>query len=176
MLCFFCYCAIEQTVGLWAATWLVNARGIGEVTAAGYAGLFYLGVTLGRGAAGFLTLRLSDTRMVRLGHGLIALGLLALLLPLGNTAALIGLVVVGLGCAPVYPSLIHATPAHFGADRSQAVIGVQMASAYTGTFLMPPLFGFLANALTLELFPWYLLLLLIAMFLAHRVLCAKTEA
>ena len=175
MLCFFCYCALEQTVGLWASSYLVTARGVDAVTAAGYGSLFFLGVTAGRALSGFVTLRLSDTQMVRLGQLLTALGVALLLLPLGNGAALAGLAVVGLGCAPVYPSLIHATPAHFGAGRSQAVIGVQMASAYVGTSLMPPLFGALASKTTIRLFPAYLLLLLAVMALSHEALCRATR-
>lgn len=175
MLCFFCYCALEQTVGLWASSYLVTARGVDAVTAAGCGSLFFLGVTAGRALSGFATLRLSDTQMVRLGQLLTALGGALLLLPLGNNAALTGLVVVGLGCAPVYPSLIHATPAHFGAGRSQAVIGVQMASAYVGTSLMPPLFGALASKTTIRLFPAYLLLLLAVMALSHEALCRATR-
>lgn len=175
MLCFFCYCALEQTVGLWASSYLVTARGVDAVTAAGYGSLFFLGVTAGRALSGFATLRLSDTQMVRLGQLLTALGVALLLLPLGNGAALAGLAVVGLGCAPVYPSLIHATPAHFGAGRSQAVIGVQMASAYVGTSLMPPLFGALASKTTIRLFPAYLLLLLAVMALSHEALCRATR-
>ena len=174
MLCFFCYCATEQTVGLWASSYLVNVRGVDAATAAGYGSLFFFGITAGRAVSGFVTLRLSDAQMVRLGQGLIAAGLALLLLPLGTAAALTGLIVVGCGCAPVYPSLIHATPAHFGAARSQAVIGVQMASAYVGTSLMPPLFGCLASRTTIRLFPAFLLILLILMTASHEALCKKT--
>lgn len=174
MLSFFCYCAIEQTVGLWASSYLVTARGVDAVTAAHYGSLFFLGVTAGRAISGFVTMRLNDAQMVRLGLGIIALGLFPLLLPLGNTVALYGLIVVGLGCAPVYPSLIHATPAHFGAERSQVIIGVQMASAYVGTSLMPPLFGALAAWTTIRLFPAYLLALLVLLIAAHESLCRRT--
>ena len=175
MLCFFCYCALEQTVGLWASSYLVTVRGVDEVTAARYGSLFFLGITVGRAVSGFVTMRLSDTRMVRLGQGIIVAGLLLLFLPLGNGAALAGLIIIGLGCAPVYPSLIHATPAHFGAGRSQAIIGVQMASAYVGTSLMPPLFGWLAAHSSLRLFPAYLLILLILMVASHEKLCRSTD-
>ncbi len=175
MLCFFCYCATEQTVGLWASSYLVNARGVDAVTAARYGSLFFLGITAGRAISGFVTMKLNDTQMVRLGQGLIAAGILLLILPLGERAALTGLIVVGLGCAPVYPSLIHATPAHFGAERSQAIIGIQMASAYVGTSLMPPLFGWLAAKTTIRLLPAYLLVLLAFMIVSHETLCKKTD-
>ena len=175
MLCFFCYCAIEQTVGLWASSYLVTARGVDAATAARYGSLFFLGVTAGRAISGFLTLKLDDAQMVRLGQCLIALGIAPLILPLENRAALIGLIVLGLGCAPVYPSLIHAAPARFGAERSQAIIGVQMASAYVGTSLMPPLFGALAARTTIRLLPVYLLALLVVMIGSHETLCNRAK-
>ena len=175
MLCFFCYCAAEQTVGLWASSYLVTARGVDPVTAAKCGSLFFLGITAGRAVSGFLTFKLGDREMVRLGLGIIALGILLVLLPVGNGAALAGLILIGLGCAPVYPSLIHSTPAHFGAERSQAIIGVQMASAYTGTSLMPPLFGALAARTSIRFFPLYLLVLLVLMILSHERLIRSTE-
>ena len=175
MLCFFCYCAVEQTVGLWASSYLVTARGVDPVTAAKCGSLFFLGITAGRAVSGFLTFKLGDREMVRLGFGIIALGILLVLLPVGNGAALAGLILIGLGCAPVYPSLIHSTPAHFGAERSQAIIGVQMASAYTGTSLMPPLFGALTAHTSIRFFPLYLLVLLVLMILSHERLVRSTE-
>lgn len=175
MLCFFCYCAIEQTAGLWASSYLVLYKGVAEGTAARFASLFFLGITLGRAASGFLTLRLNDSQMVRLGEGIIVLGVAALLLPFGQAAALAGLVLTGLGCAPIYPSIIHATPARFGADRSQAIIGVQMASAYVGTCLMPPLFGLIANHITVALLPVYLAVIAAVMIGMHELLCRRTR-
>lgn len=172
MICFFCYCALEQTTGLWASSYLVLHRGVDAQTAASYASLFYLGITIGRGISGFLTIRFSDKRMVQIGEGIIALGILILFLPFGiRMLSLAGLVLIGLGCAPVYPCLIHSTPAHFGADKSQAVIGVQMASAYVGTCLMPPLFGLLARGISITLFPAFLLILLALMLMMHEKLC-----
>ena len=175
MLTFFCYCAIEQTTGLWASSYLVLHKGIAEDTAARFASLFYLGITLGRAISGFLTLRLRDAQMTRLGEGIIFFGLLAMLLPLGNGAALAGLVLLGLGCAPVYPCIIHSTPDHFGADKSQAIIGVQMASAYVGTLAMPPLFGLIANHVTVALLPVYLVVIAVLMAGMHEVLCRQTR-
>ena len=172
MLSFFCYCAIEQTIGLWASSYLVIARGIDEVTAAGYASLFFLGITAGRAASGFATFRLDDRQMVRLGIALIALGIALMCLPLGAQAALAGLVVIGLGCAPVYPSLIHATPAIFGAERSQSMIGLQMASAYVGTSLNPPLFGQLVRFVPIGALPLYALVFLAVMAVMHERLYA----
>ena len=119
MVTFFCYCALEQTAGLWAASYLMLHEGISSETAAFYASLFYIGITVGRGASGFLTMRFNDTRMIRLGLILILAGVLTILLPLGGNTSLAGLIIVGLGCAPVYPCVIHSTPERFGADRSR---------------------------------------------------------
>jgi len=148
-------------------------KGIDEETAARFASLFYLGITGGRFLCGFLTMRFDDSTMIRLGEGVLAVGLLCLLLPLGNTAALAGLVISGVGCAPIYPSIIHSTPAHFGAERSQALIGVQMASAYVGTLAMPPIFGLMARHISVSLLPVYLASLTVLMVVMHELLCRR---
>ncbi len=170
---FFCYCAIEQTTSLWASSYLVLARGVDEVTAARWAALFFLGITAGRAASGFLTMLLSDSQMIRLGECILGAGIVILGLPVGSTGALVGLLLIGLGCAPIYPCIIHSTPAHFGADRSQALIGVQMASAYTGTCLMPPLFGLIANHIHVGLLPIFLLVLLALMAFLYQQLTRR---
>lgn len=174
MITFFAYCALEQTAGLWASSYLSNFRGINPVTAAGYASLFYLGITGGRAISGFITFLLNDSQMIRLGQGIAALGLLLLLFAPIDALSLAGLVIIGLGCAPIYPSIIHSTPAHFGTDKSQAVIGVQMASAYLGNVFMPPLFGLIARYTSIALYPVYLILLLILMIIMHERLCKRT--
>jgi len=168
MAMFFCYCALEQTAGLWGSSFLVLHGGMSAADAARFAALFYLGITAGRAIGGFLTAALSDAGMVRLGQGLVLAGLLALLLPFGGAAAKGGLVLIGLGCAPIYPSMLHATPGRFGTDRSQAIIGLQMASAYVGTCLMPPLFGLIARYINIAWLPVYLLLLLAVMAVTHE--------
>ncbi len=175
MLMFFCYSAIEQTSGLWASSYLVLHKGVAPETAATFASLFYIGITIGRAISGFITMKLNDTQMIRLGQGIILLGVLALFLPLGSTISLIGFILIGLGCAPIYPCIIHSTPDHFGADRSQAIIGVQMASAYVGTCLMPPIFGLIANNITVALLPAYLILFLVLLSVMHEILIQKTR-
>ncbi len=165
---FFCYSAVETTVFLWGASYLVLHLGLAEAESARLAGLFYLGMTVGRALGGFLTMRLNDRQMIRLGQTLTGLGILILLLPLGKAAAAAGLLVLGLGCAPIYPCFIHATPSYFGADRSQAVIGVQMAGAYVATSFMPPVFGLVAQYITPALFPVYLLAFLATMVVLHE--------
>ena len=173
LLCFFCYCALEQTTGLWASSFLTLYKGVPAETAASFASMFFIGITIGRGLCGFITMKLDDTNMVRMGQIITAVGVVILLLPLSSTVSLIGFVMIGLGCAPVYPSLIHSTPSHFGADKSQAIIGIQMASAYVGTCLMPPLFGFLAQHITVALLPYYLFVFLCLMTIMHETLVRK---
>ena len=175
MLTFFCYCAMEQTTGLWAASWMVNAKGIDATAAARFASLFYTGITLGRAISGFITLKLNDTQMVRLGLGIITVGLILILQDYSKVFALFGLVIIGLGCAPIYPSMIHSTPSRFGENNSQSIIGVQMASAYVGNTLMPPFFGLLVRSFDVSLFPVYLIVILILMVLGHHGLVKKTK-
>ena len=174
LVCFFCYCALEQTTGLWASSYLTLHKGVSADTAASFASMFYLGITVGRALSGFLTMKLNDVQMIRLGEVIIGIGVLVMLLPFGQSLSLTGLILIGLGCAPVYPCVIHSTPAHFGADKSQAIIGIQMACAYVGTCLMPPVFGLIANHITVALLPVYLLLILAVMIVMHEVLCKKT--
>ncbi len=174
MITFFCYCAVEQTAGLWASSYLVLHSGVTSEAAAGFASLFYIGITVGRALAGFLTIKFNDTQMIRLGQVLILSGILLLLLPLGGTAGLAGLIIIGLGCAPIYPSIIHSTPDHFGAENSQAVIGVQMAAAYVGILVMPPVFGLIATHISASLLPLYLLAILLLMAVMHEKLLKQT--
>lgn len=174
MLCFFCYCALEQTAGLWASSYLTLHKGVSSETAAIFASLFYIGITVGRAISGFITMKLNDTQMVRLGQSIIVLGIMAMVLPGSNVLALAGLILIGLGCAPIYPCVIHSTPAHFGADKSQAIIGVQMAFAYIGILAMPPLFGVLASRISVALLPCYLFAILVVMVIMHELLTKKT--
>lgn len=166
LLSFFCYCAVEQTAGLWGASYMVMSRGMAPEEAAKWTSVFYLGITAGRFLCGFIAMKWSDKQMVRLGQGIMAVGILLLLLPLGNVAMGAGLLMIGMGCAPIYPSLLHATPENFGVGHSQAMMGVQMACAYLGTTLMPPLFGLIAQHISIQLYPFYLMVFLALMLLA----------
>ena len=163
LVAFFCYCGLEQTCILWGSSYFVLQIGLDEETAASYAALFMAGLTFGRFLNGFLTYKINDTNLIRLGQGIIGLGVLALFLPLGQPAAMAGLTLMGLGCAPIYPCIIHSTPERFGENHSQTLIGVQMASAYIGICCMPPLFGILANGIGVWLLPWYTGAILILM-------------
>ena len=154
---FFAYCAVEATSALWATSFLVRQRGVEPEVAAIYAALFFIGITVGRFISGFIADKLGDKNMIKMGVIITFLGIFAVWLPItSNWLALNGLVIIGLGCAPIFPAAIHATPAIFGKERAQSIIGVQMASAYTGTTLMPPLFGLIANYVDIRLFPVFL--------------------
>lgn len=166
---FLAYCALEQTTGLWASTYLVQVRQVDPETAARFASFFFLGITFGRFLSGFFADYLGDRQLVRLGSGILLGGIVCVMLPLtSDWLALVGLLIIGFGGAPIYPAIIHATPDNFGAEYSQSVIGVQMAAAYVGTTFMPPLFGLLAEYVSLRLYPGYLLFFGLLMFAASE--------
>jgi fucose permease len=158
---FFCYCALEIVTGLWGTSYLVAVRGIPGERAARWIAFFYFGITLGRFASGFLTAFICNRNMIRLGQALAAFGIGLLIFGAAEAALLPAFFVIGLGCAPVYPALLHETPANFGAERSQAAMGLQMASAYIGTTVMPPVFGRIAANTGFEIFPFFIGLILI---------------
>ena len=158
LIAFLGYCALESTAGLWASSYLVLKRGISPEIAARYASLFFIGITAGRFLSGFISDKIGDRNMIRIGIAVIFAGIAAVWLPIkSDWLCLNGLIIIGLGCAPVFPSIIHATPENFGKQNSQAIVGVQMASAYTGSTLMPPLFGLIANNINIGLYPVFLL-------------------
>jgi len=160
----FALCAVEMTTVLWASTYLVVHRGVEPEVAASYAALFFIGITVGRFVSGFVADKVGDRNMIRIGIGIIFVGILAIGVPIASDVlALNGLIIVGLGSAPIFPAVIHATPTNFGKVKSQSIIGVQMASAYTGTTLMPPLFGWIADYVSIGLFPVFLLVMTILM-------------
>ncbi len=160
---FFFYSALELTTGLWGSSYMVAVRGISPETAAKWISLFYLGITAGRFFSGFLTLWFSDDAMVRLGEGTAIVGIILLLLPLHNLFLCVGLILTGLGCAPIYPSLLHATPQRFGKSLSQSLMGTQMAISYLGSTTMPPVSGFLSEKISMGLYPVLLLVFALCM-------------
>lgn len=154
---FYAYCAAEATVMLWASSYLVSVKGISAETAAAFASLFFIGITAGRFISGIFSEKVGDRTLIRVGAAVITFGIVLILLPLKTSAlSLTGLIVIGLGCAPIYPSIIHSTPYNFGKENSQSIIGIQMASAYVGSTFMPPVFGLIANHISIKLFPVYL--------------------
>ena len=172
-LTFFCYCSLELSTSLWASSYLVQKWSFTPEAAAGFASMFYIGITVGRLANGFLAMKLSDRFLIRMGVVLIACGVLLLFVPLNAFFAFAAFVVIGLGCAPIYPCIIHMTPSIFGRDKSQAMIGMQMAFAYTGFLIMPTLFGVIADNISIGLLPVYILTLLAVMFIMHELVVKK---
>ena len=174
-LTFFCYCALELTTSLWASTYLVERWQITPEIAAGFASMFYIGITLGRLINGFFAIKFSDKFLIRTGFIIIAVGTGLMFIPWHSAFALVGLVIAGFGCAPIYPCIIHMTPTIFGREKSQSMIGVQMAFAYTGFLTMPPLFGVFADYGMVYLLPVFMIVLLALMALLHEVAIKRAK-
>ena len=172
---FYGYCALEQTVGLWAGSFMVLALGMEGKLAASYVALFYFGITFGRFLSGFFTMKWKDEQMVLGGSAIVFFGIFLLFTPWSKALVLPALILIGLGCAPVYPSVIHSTPYNFGVEHSSALIGAQMAAAYVGTLIMPPLFGVLGRSFSMKLFPYYSMFLLLFMVFTYRRMLQVTK-
>lgn len=168
LVAFLFYCGIELTMGLWGSSYLVRARGLDAATAAAWVSSFYGSITVGRLIAGFITLKVNNKMLIRLGEGIILLGVLLLFLPLPSIFALGGFILIGLGCAPIYPSMLHETPVRFGKENAQLVMGFQMAVAYVGSTFLPPLFGFIATNTSLALLPAFILVYIAAMLVSSE--------
>jgi len=116
-------------------------------------------------------MKFNDKQMIRLGMLLVFAGVIVVMCPLPEIMILAGFILMGVGCAPIYPCIIHSTPDIFGTDKSQAIVGVQMASAYTGSLVMPALFGLVANHINVAWLPGYLFVILLGMiFMYERLL------
>ncbi|MBM6614341.1 MFS transporter [Desemzia sp. RIT804] len=163
VLSFFLYSAIETTTGLWSSTYLVEYKALTPELAARWTSLFFLGITVGRLVSGFLTYSISNKNLIRLGQLICASGGIVLLLPLPDFFAMLGLLLIGLGCAPMYPSMMHDTPNRFGRSASQSVMGLQVAFAYVGSSIMPLIFSGLVSVSTIALFPYYILFSIVLM-------------
>lgn len=164
LLGFLAYCAAETTTMQWASTYFVEVKGISIERAASFASLFYIGITAGRFISGFITDKLGDRKMILLGSSVLIVGILTLAIPSSSyELAFASFIIIGLGCAPIYPCIIHSTPYNFGAKNSGVIIGIQMASAYLGATFMPPIFGVLGNASTFAIMPLYLLVFVLLM-------------
>lgn len=173
LLCFFCYSAVEQTIMLWCGSYLVLHLNIFEEIAASFSSLFVVGMTIGRIISGFISTKLNEKKMIRLGSIFMVLGLILMILNLGNIISFIGIGLLGLGCAPIYPSIVHSIPVYFGKDKSQAIIGIQMAFAYLGIVLMPSLFGLIVEYVGIYFLSIYLLIFTVLMIILHELLIRK---
>lgn len=177
LLGFLAYCAAETTTMQWASTYFVEVKGISVERAASFASLFYIGITAGRFISGFITDKLGDRKMILLGSSVLIVGILTLAIPSSSyELAFASFIIIGLGCAPIYPCIIHSTPYNFGAKNSGAIIGIQMASAYLGATFMPPIFGVLGNASTFAIMPLYLLVFVILMLVMIELTFRVTKS
>lgn len=166
LIAFLCYCGIELTTGLWASSFLVFNSGLSAGLAAKWVSLYYLGITVGRFLAGFLSMKLNNKQMIRVGQLICLLVAVLLMIPFSNNFKLVGLILIGLGCAPIYPAMLHETPNKFGKDLSQEIMGIQMATAYVGSTIVPPLFGMLSKFSGFGILPGFLLIFIVVMLLS----------
>ncbi len=170
LLSFFCYCAVETTTGLWGGTFLVQHLGLSANTAAKWVSLYYLGITAGRFLSGFLAMKMNNISLIRLGQVICTLGGISLVLPFSKYFSLAGFILIGLGCAPIYPGMLHETPRRFGKEISQAIMGIQMAFAYVGSTFMPPAFGFLSEVTGIVILPFFLLIFIVLMIISSEMI------
>lgn len=176
LVAFLCYCGVESTAGLWATSFTVGAYGLSPEVAARFGALFYLGETGGRFLSGFIADRMGDKRMIYTGSFVMLSGIILLMLPACGTVTVVaGLLILGLGAAPIYPCVIHSTPESFGRENSQALVGIQMASAYLGNIFIPPLFGIIADYISVSLYPFFLGLIAIGMLCSLRLMYRKLK-
>lgn len=169
LISFFCYCAIELTTGLWASSFLVVNSGLSVEKAAKWVSLYYLGITVGRFLAGFVAIKLNNKQMIRIGQVICIIGAFLLMMSFSSNVQLVGLILIGLGCAPIYPAMLHETPNRFGKELSQGIMGIQMSTAYVGSTFVPPIFGFLSGILGFNILPYFLIMLMILMLVTSEI-------
>ncbi|WKA54741.1 MFS transporter [Planococcus shixiaomingii] len=172
LIAFLFYCGAESAIGLWGSSFLVNVKDLSIETAAKWVSLYFAGITVGRFVTGFISLKISNYTLIRTGQAMALGGAILLLLPLPAIFSLVGFVLIGLGLAPIFPSMLHETPTRFGKEHSQTIMGYQMALAYTGSTFLPPLLGFMASQSTIAIFPFVIAIFIAAMFLSSELLNA----
>ena len=175
LLVFFLYCTIEMVTALWGASYLVSVKGVQRETAAAAISLYFIGITAGRFISGFVTMKLNNRLMVRIGQVIIGCGIIVLVLPFGEITLFPGLFLIGLGCAPIFPSLLHETPRNFGKEYSHIIIGLQMGCAYIGTSIMPPVFGWLTSVMSFKIFPVFIGVVLVIKVIVAEVMNRKVD-
>lgn len=173
LLGFFCYCAVETTAGLWGASYMVQIKGISKEIAAGWLTAYYFGITIGRLVNGFLTMKLESKNLIRIGQILIGAGAI-LLFFVSGWGNMVGLLFIGAGCAPIYPSMLHETPHRFGKENSSRLMGIQMASAYVGTTLVPPVVGLISSQVSLSVYPMAIIILTLLMVVSSEIVNKNT--
>jgi fucose permease len=170
LLSFLFYCGVEATIGLWGSSFLVNVKELPAAVAAQWVSFYYGGITIGRFITGFITFKVNNRTLIRMGQFIALAGAILLLLPFPPAFSLVGFIMVGLGLAPIFPCMLHETPTRFGKKHSQTIMGYQMAVAYTGSTFMPPLLGFIASQSTIGIFPICIVIVVAAMlFCSERL-------
>jgi fucose permease len=167
---FLLYCGVEATMGLWGSSFLVNVKELPAAVAAQWVSFYYGGITIGRFITGFITFKVNNRTLIRMGQLIALAGAILLILPFPSSFSLVGFIMVGLGLAPIFPCMLHETPTRFGKKHSQTIMGYQMAVAYTGSTFMPPLLGFVAAQSTIGIFPFCIVIFVVAMLLSSESL------
>lgn len=158
LMVFLFYCAAEYAMGLWGSSYLVQTKGVSLETAARWVAFYYAGITVGRVLSGFISFKLSNTRMITLGLFIALLGGGLLFIEGASVVTMAAFVLIGLGFAPVFPSMTHETPHRFGKGQTQHIIGFQMASAYIGIAVFPPLLGVVIEKTSMGIFPVFIVM------------------
>ncbi|MFD2627650.1 MFS transporter [Oceanobacillus kapialis] len=170
LLSFLFYCGVEATVGLWGSSFLVNVKDLSAATAAQWVSFYWGGLTVGRFLTGFVTFKMSNRMLIRIGQITALVGAALLVLPFPHPISLVGFIMIGFGLAPIYPCMLHETPTRFGKTHSQTIMGYQMAVAYTGSTFLPPLLGWIASLSTIAIFPFFIVLYISVMLLSSEQL------
>lgn len=168
--------AIEYACGTWGSTYMVNARGLTPETGAKVLALYYAGMALGRFFSGVISKKVCTWNRIWLGIGIVLVAVLLLVLPLPLAFATAGLFLIGLGNGSIYPNFIYLTPHHFGEEASQSIMGSQIATAYIGVMITPPLFGFISGLLGISVYPIFLLILFVIMTVSILAFAKQMKA
>ena len=175
IIAFFSYIAIEGLTGNWFASMIVFGLGGDEASAARWSSYFYFGIMIGRIVSGIVSLKISDKNMIRIGESILIVGVILLFMQFNIQLMPLAVVIIGLGCAPIYPAIIHATPSRFTSKLSQNVMSVQVGCAYIASFAVVPLFGVVGKYIDFRLLPVLLIIFLAVMVICNEITLMKTK-
>lgn len=170
LLVFLFYSATEMSMNAWGSVYLINTHQFTASQAARTVSLFFIGIMTGRFLVGFISSRLGNPLLIRIGQILAFIGAGTILLAGAREAVIVGFLLIGLGCAPIFPAMIHETPNRFGSAYSQRLIGFQMGFSYIGGTFIPPLIGIVAKWTTFRFLPHILIAFILIMFICSEAL------
>ena len=176
LLSMFCYCSVEQSYILWGATYLIAAFRFTPAEAAGWVSFYVTGITLGRFFSGFLSMRFTNSELIRFGSLTVVAATIGVILPLPVPVRVGCFLLAGFGSAPIFPCILHDTPLRFGVHDAQEVMGYQMAAAYIGSLLVPPLIGLIATKLSQLLIPAAILTIGLMLLIATERIAISRSA